>query len=87
MLEVREMLEPAAAREAHLDAATGPRLCLKDQPQHAREPKGSEMIPARTPPAEPLRLVIPHTTAFRFPALFVGPVQRVRCRGQGEPIG
>jgi len=36
--------------QAHLDIATGPRLCPKDQPQHARMPKGGEMIPAHTPP-------------------------------------
>src|SRR3989442_11641086 len=43
---------------AHFDTATGSLLCPKDQPQHARVPKGGEMISTRTPPAEPLRLVL-----------------------------
>src|SRR5438093_578677 len=55
-------METALAR-AHLDTATGPRLCPKDQPQHARVLKGGETIPTRTPPAEPLRLVMVSETA------------------------
>src|SRR6266550_2338187 len=71
----------ALEKQPHLDTAPGPRLYPKDQPQRARMPKGSGMIPTRTPARSRCGWC---SAAVRFPALFGGPTETEDLIGLGR---